>query len=63
MSSLASDVFMTNTFINMDQEEPHQQVDQQQSKGIHQNEEKVTFFIERLPEKVHIFNQGRFFLK
>ena len=59
MSFLASDVSMTSTFINMDQEEPYQQVEQellleQQSEGTHQNEEQVTFFIERLPEKVLI---------
>ena len=59
MSFLASDVSMTSTFINMDQEEPYQQVEQellleQQSEGTHQNEEQVPFFIERLPEKVLI---------
>ena len=64
MSLLASDVSMTSTFINMDQEEPYQQVEQQQSEGTHQNKEKVTFFIEhRLPEKVHTFLIIAVFLK
>ena len=52
---------MTSNFINMDQEESHQQVEKQQSEGTHQNEEQVTFFIERLPEKVQIFNHSSFF--
>ena len=61
MSLLASDVSMTSTFINMDQEESYQQVEKQQSEGTHQSEEQVTFFIERLPEKVHIYNHSSFF--
>ena len=52
---------MTSNFINMDQEESHQHVEKQQSEGTHQNEEQVTFFIERLPEKVQIFNHSSFF--
>ena len=70
MSLLPSDVSMTSNFINIDQEEPHQQVEQQQNKhphkpeqqqseGTHQNKEEVAFFIERLPEKVHTFKVGK----
>ena len=66
MSLLSSDISMTSNFINIDQEEPHQQVKQQQykhhhkpehkqSEGTHQNKEQIDFFIEPLPEKVHTF--------
>ena len=57
MSLLASGVSMATNFINMD----HQHVEKQQSEGTHQSEEQVTFFIERLPEKVHIYNHSSFF--
>ena len=72
MTLSTSDVSMTSNFINMDQEEPHQQVEQQQNKrhhkpeqqqseGTNENEEQIALFIESLSKKVHTFNHNSFF--